>query len=294
MNNTIASSKKINKAALPNLIIIGATKCGTTSLHYYLNLHPEISMSSTKEIDFFVAEKNWNRGIEWYKSQFSGSTKIRGEASPKYTACHRWQGVASRLHSIVPEAKLIYILRDPIERIISHYMHRKVLGKEHGTIDEALTRCGLSNSDYLVRSKYYLQLKEYLNYFPPQQILILTLEELSSYPQATLKKVFRYLEVDDSFETPLTNKKLYQTQNRIAQNSWGFFVSKMPLINDVMPLLPDRLQRQIAKLLGNPFSQQMGRPQLNPKLRQQIIDLLREDMACLRDYTVKDFQEWCV
>lgn len=137
-------------------------------------------------------------------------------------------------------------------------------------------------------------MKEYLNYFPSQQILILTLEELSSYRRTTLKKVFRYLEIDDSFETSLTDKKLYQTQNRISQNSWGFFVSKMPLINRAMPLLPDQLQRQIAKLLGNPFSQQIGRPQLSPELRQQIIDLLQEDMACLRDYTGKDFQEWCV
>ncbi len=70
---------------LPNLIVIGAQKCGTTSLHDYLGRHPEIRMSAEKELNFFQLERNWHRGVHWYEKQFPGGTAIRGETSPGYT-----------------------------------------------------------------------------------------------------------------------------------------------------------------------------------------------------------------
>ena len=73
-------------AMLPNLVVIGGAKCGTTSLHHYLSLHPEIFMSHPKELDFFIEEANWNKGIRWYESKFKAPGKvIRGESSPRYT-----------------------------------------------------------------------------------------------------------------------------------------------------------------------------------------------------------------
>nr|WP_281291222.1 sulfotransferase [Hyella patelloides] len=272
---------------------MGAMKCGTTSLHYYLNLHPEISMSSKKELHFFVAEKNWQRGIDWYKSHFTNPTKIRGETSPSYAACHKWRGVPSLMHSVVPNAKLIYILRDPIQQIISHYLHQKTCGVESRSINQVLANCDRPNNDYIVRTKYYFQLQQYLKYFAPEQILILTLEELSSNPQATLKKVFRYLEVDDSFVIPQTDKKLHQTQNKIQKNSLGFLISKMPLIGRVGQL-PHEMRWRIEKLLYTSFSQQIEKPQLALEIKQKIINLLQDDISCLREYTGNDFSQWSV
>lgn len=108
---------------LPNLIVIGAHKCATTSLHYYLGLHPQISMSREKELNFFIKERNWYKGIEWYKSNFTTKAMIYGESSPNYTNYPFFMGVPERMCSVVPEAKLIYIVRDPIDRVISHYVH---------------------------------------------------------------------------------------------------------------------------------------------------------------------------
>jgi Sulfotransferase domain len=289
------SQPSIGTEKLPNLIIIGAMKCGTTSLHHYLNLHPEITMSSEKELHFFVAEKNWSRGIEWYKSRFNNGTKsvtkIRGETSPSYSACHKWQGVPLRMYSIVPNAKLIYILRDPIERIISHYLHRKASGVENRSFDKVLAQCDGHNDNYIVRSKYYFQLQQYLKYFSPQQILVLTLEELSSNPQITLQKIFRYLEINESFVIPQTAKKLHQSKNKVQKNFLGFLISQLPLIGRVGKL-PHEMRWQIEKLLYSPFSQQIEKPLLKPELKQKIIDLLQEDIACLREYTSNDFAYW--
>ena len=83
--------------ALPNLIVIGGLKCGTTSLHHYLNLHPQVAMSRPKELNFFVAELNWELGADWYASHFDRTAQVRGETSPHYTNLPRFAGVADRM-----------------------------------------------------------------------------------------------------------------------------------------------------------------------------------------------------
>src|ERR671923_1441551 len=155
-------------AVLPNLIVIGAAKCGTTSLHEYLDAHPEVAMSREKELDFFVEEKSWGRGVEWYERQFADAP-VRGESSPSYTAYPRYRGVPERIRTVVPDAKLVYLVRDPIERIVSHFRHRQVV--RPGALEDAFAdpyrREGL-----VAPSRYWLQLERYLEHFPPEQILV--------------------------------------------------------------------------------------------------------------------------
>ena len=90
---------------MPNLIIIGGLKCGTTSIHHYLGLHPEIQMSKPKELNFFVDELNWDLGLDWYASRFDDRFKVRGESSPHYTNLPRFEGVAERIHEHCPDAQ---------------------------------------------------------------------------------------------------------------------------------------------------------------------------------------------
>src|ERR687895_1673032 len=127
-------------AALPNLIIIGGLKCGTTSIHHYLGLHPEIQMSKPKELNFFVHELNWDLGLPWYRGRFDSRFPVRGESSPHYTNQPRYTGVPERIHDTVPDAKLIYMVRDPISRILSHWRHSIGAGYETRPMAEVLTR----------------------------------------------------------------------------------------------------------------------------------------------------------
>ena len=115
---------------LPNLIIIGAMKCGTSALHQYLDQHPDIAMSKEKELDFFIEDRNWRKGLDWYRSMFPDSGVVRGEASPDYTHYPAIPGVPERMHTVVPGAKLIYMVRDPVERMLSQYMHNRWTGIE--------------------------------------------------------------------------------------------------------------------------------------------------------------------
>ena len=104
---------------LPNLIVIGAERCGTSSLHRYLRSHPQVFMSKKKELNFFVAEREWRRGRSWYERQFPADAPVRGESSPAYTAYPVFSGVPARLAALVPDAQLLYLVRDPVERTIS-------------------------------------------------------------------------------------------------------------------------------------------------------------------------------
>src|ERR1700694_4198191 len=90
---------------LPNLIVIGGAKCGTSSLHYYLRLHPEIFMSRQKELNFFIEEMNWSEGLHWYEAQFQNGAQyaIRGESSPQYTRYPIFRGVPERMHQVIPQ-----------------------------------------------------------------------------------------------------------------------------------------------------------------------------------------------
>ena len=109
----------------PNLFIIGAMKSGTTTLHEYLDSHPQIAMSRIKEPGFFVEELTLRQGEDWYLSLFEQDDRFRyrGESSTHYTKLPVFRGVAERLSRFNPEARLIYIMRNPIERLVSHYWH---------------------------------------------------------------------------------------------------------------------------------------------------------------------------
>ncbi|MGI8462078.1 MAG: sulfotransferase, partial [Solirubrobacterales bacterium] len=186
-------------AALPNLIVIGGLKCGTTSLHHYLGLHPEIGMSRPKELNFFVSELNWGLGADWYAGHFSAGDPVRGETSPHYTNEPRFAGVAERMRGMLgADARLVYMVRDPIDRLLSHYLHNVGGGYEDRSMEEALT----PDSAYVRRSLYVMQAAPYLEHFDAERIAFVTREELRDEREATMKRLFSFLGVDDGFSSP--------------------------------------------------------------------------------------------
>jgi len=188
-SNGAASSQ----GALPNLIVVGSQKCGTSGLHYYLGLHPEVSMSRPKELNFFIEERNWSRGVDWYQRHFDPSATIRGESSPNYTAYPQHMGVPERMASLVPDARLIYIVRDPLARIAAHWVHNFSKRREKGDLKTTLMH---PNTSYLVRSQYHMQLQQFLRYFDREQILVFQQSDLRDDRTATLRRVFEFVGVD--------------------------------------------------------------------------------------------------
>jgi hypothetical protein len=278
---------------LPNLIVIGAAKCGTTALHRYLDLHPEISMSRVKEPGFFCSSEDWSRRLGWYESLF-GSAKVRGESSPSYTNFPRNRGVPERIASLVPDARLVYLVRDPVDRTITQYRFgRWVAGYEYGTPDDALS--DLETSRVVLQSRYAYQLEQYLPFFSLSSICLVESGNLRNRPVETLQRIFRFLEVDDSFTSPAFSQAHYQTETTLPANRLGR--RARTLAYRVFGRGRARLlQARLPMLLQRPFLTNIEIPNvdLDPALRAKLEAYLKKDADRLRSLTVERFESWSV
>jgi hypothetical protein len=193
---------------LPNVLIIGAMKCGTSALHRLLAAHPEVSMAAAKELNFFVgparvdgdwswSRGNWHRGVEWYARQFA-EAPVRGEASPAYTS-PSFPEAAGRIARVVPDVRLVYLVRDPVARAVSQYRHHHRDGTERRPLAEALLDPA---SQYLSRSRFHARLTPFLDRFRREQIFVCAQEELLRDRRATLRALHEFLGVVPGLGAP--------------------------------------------------------------------------------------------
>jgi hypothetical protein len=278
---------------LPNLIVIGAAKTGTTSLHRYLDLHPEIAMAKAKELDFFVEVGNWRRGVGWYESQFSPAP-VRGESSPVYSIYPAHPGVPERMAALVPDARLVYLVRDPIERIIAAHRFTRWVATRHRR-DLAEILADVEGSVTVAASRYAFQLEQYLSYFPLSQICVVDSADLRNRPAETMAGLFRFLEVDDTFTSDAFARAHYETRDLLAANRVG---------RAARSLAYRTLGRQRARELRSRAPQLLERPllvhpdipevTLDPDLRARLEAYLKPDADRLRELTGQTFSSWSV
>ena len=168
-------------------------KSGTTSFASYLDHHAEVSMSVPKEPNFFADPGNSSRGIDWYRSLFSTDVPAAGEASVFYTMVPEYVGAPARIRRTIPDVRLLYLVRDPIERMRSMFVHR---AEKHQAMAHSLSEAILRNPAYTAISNYGRQLEPFLELFNEEQILVLTTDELRADPDALLARSFRHIGVD--------------------------------------------------------------------------------------------------
>lgn len=254
-------SPALNAPATPNFLIIGVQKGGTTSLYNYLIQHPKIAPASQKEVHFF--DLNYQNGVKWYKAQFpqvaDGKNLLTGEASPYYIFHPR---VPARIHQHYPQIKLIALLRNPVERTISHYYYYVKIGFEKLSFERAIAReaelmVGETENliasesyysfyhrhyTYLARGRYLEQLQTWMQHFPREQLLILKSEDLYSNPVATYNQILDFLELPS-----------YQLETYTKYNA-----GKYPLISEAMQQQLREYFRphnqQLSEYLGEDFN----------------------------------------
>jgi hypothetical protein len=280
-------------AQMPNFIIIGGLKCGTTSIHHYLGLHPEIQMSKPKELNFFVEELNWDLGLDWYASRFDDRFKVRGESSPHYTNLPRYPGVAERIHTHCPDARLLYMVRDPIKRILSHWAHATGAGYETRTMEDVLSDY---NTQYVNRSKYWMQLQPYLEHFDRAQIEIVTQEELQSEREATMRKAFAFAGVDAGFTSEQFDREWekssakggdkYQLMERLI---------KLPGFRSFdrnFDRLPESMRWLVEKVVHDPDKPAAPKPRIPDELFEGLRGQFTDDVAGLQKFAGREFAGW--
>lgn len=188
-----------SKRNYPDFIIIGAQKSGTTTLSYNLNYHPGIYVARTEkrpELHFFNHEKYWELGPEWYKGHFPKGSLIQGEKTPEYLfsdKCHK------RMHQLVPNAKLIILLRNPVDRAYSQWNHYNQVSKQK-KIDFNWQQCSFkegirSRVDLIDRGKYMNQIKKLLMFYPRDQVHIGIAEKLKNDPHSEFNNILSFLDV---------------------------------------------------------------------------------------------------
>jgi hypothetical protein len=220
----------------PDFLIIGAQKCGTTSLFHYLSQHPDIDLPKTKEIHFF--DNNYSLGNDWYFQHFSKKIKleykITGEASPYYLF-HPL--VPERVESTIPNTKLIIMLRNPIYRAHSHFMHEKRLKFEHiNSFEEAIkfekSRVGTAENklrlrevehsfahqhySYINRGMYFKQISYWLQYFAIDNMCFIKSEDFFTNPKLELLNIYSFLGVSEVLPADLTPQNT-NDYNRITE-----------------------------------------------------------------------------
>lgn len=196
------------KNKLPDFIIIGGARCGTTSLSACLNQHPDIGMAKIKEPEFFCENKNWEKGLPWYKALFPGNSKLCFEASTSYSKFPVFPNVPQKIFKIVPDIKFIYILRNPVERAVSHYKMAVAQNHENRNINNAFLDTEHPQTKfYLNCSSYYYQLEQYLQFFNLEQFLLINFERMVNDTFTALNEIYSFLDVNGSLGSMIITKK---------------------------------------------------------------------------------------
>lgn len=276
---------------LPDIIVIGAMKAGTTSLHSYLDKHPDIFMSVEKELNFFDEKSNWNKGLDWYKSNFNSEKKIVGEASPVYTKRHIDTGIAERIKETCPDVKLVYIIRDPIVRVLSHVAEYYYSGGIETDINQFILdeykKGTLADTHIVQTSMYYYQIEEYLKYFDKNQIHILSLEDLKSKRIETLNKLFSFIGVRE-----LEDESLFDFQKNVSTekkmfSSFGNSLRKSFLKRIVKILFPKDLYSKFSKskIIERVGKKDIEKMQISYEVREILTNIFKEDQIKLNQFT---------
>jgi hypothetical protein len=278
-------------AALPNLVVVGGLKCGTTSLHHYLGLHPEIAMSRPKELNYFVAELNWDLGENWYANHFRAAAPVRGETSPHYTNEPRFSGVAERMRATLGEdARLVYMVRDPVDRTLSHYLHNIGGGYDDRPLDQALAD---TESAYVQRSLYAMQLEPYLEHFDRERILVVAQDELDSDTEGTMRRVFAFCGVAEDFTSPQFSRR-WETGS--AKGGGGFRLMdravRLPGLRALdrnFDRLPESLRWVVERIVHDPDSGEAPKPDLPGDIRARLVETFRPDVERLEEIAGRRF-----
>lgn len=271
-----------------DIIVIGAMKCGTTTLSDLLAKHPGVSFSSNKEPHFFSKEEHWREKLNDYHALFSDESKLWAEASTSYTFYpHFSKRVWKDLYEYNPKLKLIYMYRDPIQRCISHYMH----AYERGYIDLDLERALKSIPILVNNSRYAMQVKPFIETFGTGQVLLMDLKELSTDRENALNRLATFTGLDKT----LFPKESGGHKNSSLTNDKHHYKFDEPgkLLQGLIKLTPQRYKKQVwNRLTGTGTRGFESKPQLSQDWREAIIRLLETDIKAFEKMVDKDLSHW--
>lgn len=268
---------------LPNFLIIGAPKAGTSALAAYLSEHPDVWMVPQKEVNFFNV--NYGRGIDWYRRQFAGATTEHavGEATPLYM----YRDHVIRMADVLPDAKLIAVLRDPVARAYSQYWWERAASLEKRSFEDAVRaelRGEPSDSlpHFLGGGRYRMHLEAVCKHYPRDSLLVVFMEEMRERPSAVYGEVCRFLGVDDSFTPPSLGDEI----NPPYRARWPWVQRSMTRLR--AHRWPRRLVRAIESWNRIDFQY----PKMDEALRAELRTVFAKENAALAEWLGRSDSPW--
>lgn len=269
---------------LPNLIGIGAAKCGTSALHAYLSAHPDIGMTTHKEVKHFGSAE-WLSGLKAYAELFDATFTVRGETSPTYSMDPYIPGVPEQMAAVLPAARFVYLVGDPLRRIVSHWAEHRALTFERRSLEEALADAENPFNPYVAASRYGHQLSRYLDVVGAERVLVVDQRDLRDRRRETLQRIFTFAGVDGDHWVPEYEAEHNAAAEKLEPNRLGRWIV-------------DRRRLRAAvrrRALVRPLTaRRMAPVEPPPPLRARLERILEPDAAQFRKLTGMAFDHWCV
>jgi hypothetical protein len=289
---------------LPDFLIIGGAKSGTTTLYRYLCRHPQVYMSTPKEPDFFAVDTQYAQGIDWYSSLFNEAKpeQVCGEASTTYSRSQQYLQAAERIAQALPKVKMIYIMRHPVDRAYSFYVHKQKEGWRHQKKSFETFEQTIEHQSEFLDSSYYLeQITKFLQFFSRESFLFLLMEDLIQQPAKTVKTTLDFINVDSKID--LTEKGII-VANKAQDNSEWFIRQelmspwkKIPGVIQAKALLSQTARDRCYLVLKKIQYQQWQKkqelpPAMLPETRQILLEKYRQPNQQLANFLQRDLSHW--
>jgi hypothetical protein len=291
----------------PNFFIVGAPKCGTTALYEYLKAHPQIYMSDVKEPHYFLPDSMFKTEADYLELFEGARDEIRlGEASPGYIYSVE---ATQAIHAFDPQAKIIIMVRAPVDLLYSTYWHHRTVGRETSpTFAEALEREKQSPTfkDESVSSLSYSKLpllsrhiQRYFDVFGRESVFVITFDEFTRNTAAVYRETLEFLGVDPSFQTtfPVVNQR-----KRIRSQTLQTILLKLGvnvrmwkqtrLARRAGKIVPQAIQTHGMNLLRNIYMSKESAPPLDPELARQLRAQFAPEVQRLSDILGRDLSRW--
>jgi hypothetical protein len=285
---------------LPNFIVVGAAKAGTTSLYHYLAEHPEVYMSPEKEPNFFSKEeiesqnlyykkKNINT-IEEYKKLFceAKNEKAVGEASVSYLY---YPFVPQKIKNFIPDARIIISLRNPFERAFSHYLMDLRLGYINISFEDVVYKrvehkyLNLYYQQYVELGFYFEQVRRYIKCFGEDQVKIILFEDLKNKPKETISNLYRFLDVKENFLPH------FESRHNVFKLPKNRLFSRIYSIHGLRKVISSLMSGKLKERINNIFCN-TKRPIINLKTKEFLLSLYFNDIEKLETLIERDLRNW--
>ncbi len=274
----------------PDFIIIGAMKSATSTLHTQLSLQPGIFMSTPKEPNYFSDDEQYARGEAWYRGLFADANKgdLCGESSTHYTKLPDYPHTVERMAAYLEQPKLIYVMRHPVDRLVSHYIHQWTQNVIKCDINEAIDRY----DELIAYSRYVMQLQPYFEQFGCENVLPVFMEAIKVQPQQQLERVARFIGYSGQVQWQDSVAPQNVSRERI-RTFWGYrwLIESRLMTEFRRSLIPRSIRNRVKQSLT-----MQQRPEIDAEHLSRLNRIFDEELAVLgqwlkMDLTCADYLE---